>query len=301
MQGIAMTANRDLLSVTAFFSVMLHAIVILGISFKLPDITSIENTDNTLDVVLINAANNEVPIDSDTVSTNNNAGGGNDDREASSPIPYEAVDASDIDSIKKVATQQETNLVSPDRLITANSSSDISIQKETPVEDKLENQQEAVGPDKFTTKSERQLERERLIAKLAQSFEDYQKRPNKEFLSPNTSQHEAAQYLDDWRKRIEVTGNANYPIQARAEKLSGTLILTVEINRNGTIANIQIINPSPHKLLNDAAIRFVRNSAPFSSFPDQIDKETDILVITRAFHFLKNNQLTSSNVSRPES
>jgi len=172
-----------------------------------------------------------------------------------------------------------------------------SIKKKAPKETKLQSKNKTLGPDKITTKSKRQLERERLIAKLNQSFEDYQKRPNKEFLSPTTSKHEAAKYLDDWRKKLETVGNANYPVQAKAKSLSGTLILTVEINRNGTIASVQINNPSPHKLLNDAAVRFVRDASPFDSFPDEINKNTDILVITRAFHFLKNNRLTSSDAS----
>lgn len=291
-----MSENNDLLTLTAFFSALAHAVVILGISFKLPDIRALSNIDNTLDVVLINTANDEVPVEAQTVSTNNNAGGGNDDKEASSPIPYEAVNPSEIESIKKTATQQAQNIIEPEQLITA-TTGEIAIQKTPAAEEKLKSQPDTTGNDLLSTKSERQLERERLIAKLSQSFEDYQKRPNKEFLSPNTSQHEAAQYLDQWRKKIEVTGNANYPVKAKAEGLYGTLILTVEINRNGTIANIQVNNPSKHKLLNDAAVRFVRDAAPFDSFPDEIDKNTDILVITRAFHFLKNNQLTSSNAS----
>lgn len=291
-----MTHNKDLLSVTAFFSALMHAVIILGISFKLPDIQSLSNTDNTLDVVLINTANNEEPVEADTVSTNNNAGGGNDDQEASSPIPFEAVKPSEVQSVKKVANQQSTTLISPDRYITAETG-DLALEKKVNQEEKLKTQAETVGEDEITTKSQRQLERERLIAKLSQSFEDYQKRPNKQFLSPNTTQHKAARYLDDWRKKIEVTGNANYPVKAKAEGMYGTLILTVEINRNGTIANILVNNPSPHKLLNDTAIRFVRDASPYDSFPDDIDKDVDILVITRAFHFLKNNQLTSSNVS----
>ncbi len=291
-----MTDNKDLISVTAFFSALMHAVVILGISFKLPDIQALNNTDNTLDVVLINTANNEEPVEADTVSTNNNAGGGNDDREASSPIPFEAVKPSEIQSIKKTANQQATNVISPEQLITAKTG-ELAIQDKIKVVEKLKSQDETIGIDDITTKSQRQLERERLIAKLNQSFEDYQKRPNKEFLSPNTSKHQAARYLDDWRKKIEVTGNASYPIKAKAEGMYGTLILTVEINRNGTIADIQINNPSPHKLLNDTAMRFVRDASPFDSFPDDIDKDTDILVITRAFHFLKNNQLTSSDAS----
>jgi len=288
--------NKDILSVTAFFSMLLHAVVILGISFKLPDTKAINNTDNTLDVVLINTANNLEATDAEIVSTNDNAGGGEDDKEASSPIPFEAVQPSPVQSIKKTATTQASNIISPDQLITSNQG-DLSIKKETRVEGQLRSLEDTVGEDKLTTKTQRQLERERLIAKLNQSFEDYQKRPQKEYLSPNTTKHQAALYLDDWRKRVELAGNANYPVKAKAEGLYGTLIMTVEINRNGTISDIFINSPSPHKLLNDAAIRFVRDASPFDSFPDDIDKDTDILVITRAFHFLKNNQLTSSNAS----
>ena len=288
--------NKDILSVTAFFSALIHAVVILGISFNLPDTRAINNTDNTLDVVLINTANNQEATDAEIVSTNDNAGGGQDDKEASSPIPFEAVQPSPVQSIKKTATTQASNIISPDQLITS-TQGDLSIQKETRVEERLKSLEDAVGDDKLTTKTQRQLERERLIAKLNQSFEDYQKRPQKEYLSPNTTKHQAARYLDDWRKKVEVAGNANYPVKAKAEGLYGTLILTVEINRNGTISDIFINSPSPHKLLNDAAIRFVRDASPFDSFPDDVDKDTDILVITRAFHFLKNNQLTSSNAS----
>jgi len=291
-----MRENQDLLSVTAFFSALAHAIIILGISFKLPDIKAIENTDNTLDVVLINTPNDEIPIESDTVSTNDNLGGGNDDKEATTSIPFKPVESSPIQSVKRVAQQQPQNTLAPDQLITAKTGT-LTVQKTTPEKSKLKSKPKTVGTDKITTKSQRQLERERLIAKINQTNEDYNKRPRKEFLSPTTSKHQAARYLDGWRKKVVLVGNANYPTQAKARGLSGSLILTVEINRNGTIADIQINSPSPHKLLNDAAVRFVRDASPFDVFPDEINKKTDILVITRAFHFWKNNRLTSTDAS----
>ena len=290
-------STYDLLSVTAFFSAFVHAVVILGVSFKLPDIKSITNTDNTLDVVLINRANDEEPVFAETVSVNNNSGGGLDKKEASSPLPYKPVNPSQIESVKKTANQTPRTSVPPEQLITADSAK-VAIEKPAPKkEDNLKSKPTAQGPDRITTKSQRQLERERLIAKLNQSFEEYQKRPKKEFLSPSSKQHEAALYLANWHKKIVRVGNANYPIQARAKGLSGTLIVTIEINRNGTVHSIKINNPSPHKLLNDAATRFLRDAAPYDAFPAEIDAETDILVITRAFHFLKNNQLTSSDAS----
>jgi len=289
-----MNENRDLLSATAFMSALLHAVVILGISFKLPDLAARSNTDNTLDVVLLNSTNREKPNEADIVSSTDNTGGGLDEKEASSPLPYEAVDPSPIQTITKTANQQPNNTLSPDQFITA-STGDIKLQRLTPDQTKLEALEKLTGEDKVTTKSKRQLEQERLAAKIAQRWEDYQKRPKKAFLSPTTTAHDAAKYLADWKQRVVTVGNGNYPIRAKAEKLTGTLILTVEINKNGTINALHIQSPSKHKLLNDTALRFVRDASPFDAFPDSdYFNQIDILVITRAFHFLPGNRITSS-------
>ena len=249
-----------------------------------------------MDVVLINRSNNEAPQEADTVSSSNNQGGGTDDNEASTPLPYKSLNPAPVESIKMTAEQTPESSLAPDQLITAQSST-IAVEKQSPDETKLKAKQKQTGKQKITTRSQRQLERQRLIAKLSQSWEDYQKRPQKKYLAPTTKEHEAAEYLDDWRKKVETMGNANYPTQARAQELSGTLILTVEINRNGTISSIQINNPSVHKVLNDSALRFVRDASPYAPFPDDLYPDTDILVITRAFHFLKNNRLSSSDAS----
>lgn len=291
-----MNSSQDLLSLTAFISALFHAVVILGISFKLPEIAAVENTDNTLDVVLINSANNETPTDAQTVSTADNQGGGRDDQEATSPLPYKPVNVAPIESIKLTADQELQTTLSPDKLITA-LESEMAVAPKNPDKTRLKVEQQQRGEDKITTKSVRQLERERLIAKLQQNWQDYQKKPRKEFLSPTTKRNEAARYLDEWRKRVEQVGNANYPIQAKAKSLSGSLIITVELNRNGTISSIAVIKPSPHKVLNDAALRFVRDASPYASFPEYLDKSIDLLVITRAFHFLGNNRLSSTDAS----
>lgn len=291
-----MNPNQDLLSVTAFFSALFHAVLILGVSFQFPDIAETPNIDNTLDVVLVNKSNNETPTNATTISSSDNQGGGKDDREASSPVPYKPVAKSPIESKKLTAEQKTVRSIAPDQLITGKGST-LTVKREALNKDQLKYKIKRQGRDKITTKSRRELERERLIAKINQSMEDYNKRPNKVFLSPTTAQHEAAKYLDDWRRKVEIVGNANYPVQARTQSLAGTLILTVEINRNGTIHSIQVNNPSPHKILNDSAVRFVRDASPFAYFPNEIDPNTDILVITRAFHFLSNNRMSSSDAS----
>lgn len=291
-----MNPSNDLLSLTAFVSALCHAIIILGISFKMPDTANVENTDNTLDVVLLNNANNVAPEDAETVSLTDNEGGGLDELEATSPLRYKPVDIAPIESVKLTADQQPQTSITPDKLITAKSA-DVSVATQKHDETHLKVAKKQQGEDTVTTKAVRQLERERLIAKLQESWQNYQQRPRKEYLSPSTKKNEAAKYLDDWRRKVETVGNANYPIQAKASSLSGSLILSVELNRNGTISSIGVIKSSPHKILNDAALRFVRDASPYPSFPDEIDSQVDILVITRAFHFLGNHQLTSTDAS----
>jgi len=269
-------------------------VIILGISFKIPDIASRPSTDNTLDVVLLNSSNNEKFEDAEIVSSSNNAGGGEFDRESESPQEWKPVTPSKIESIRKSTNQTRQTSLTPDQFITAKQG-EIKVQRLAPDETQLKNKKATKGPDKFNIDA-RKLERERLLAKINQDRIDYGKRPKKEFLSPTTKEHGAAEYLDKWRKRLVEVGNANYPVKIKANKLSGTLIVSVEINSNGTINKIDITNPSPHKILNDSALRIIRDASPFEAFPDEdFFRKTDILVITRAIHFLKNNRITSSS------
>lgn len=286
--------STDLISVTAFVSALLHAVIILGISFKLPEIGARPSTDNTLDVILLNSSNTDKSDDAELISSSDNAGGGEDDRAAESPIPWKAVNPSPIQSVQKIAEQAPRSSLTPDQYLTAKDG-ELVVQRLTPEPTKLESQTAVTGSDKFNTNSI-QLERERLLAKISREQLEYNKRPKKEFLSPTTKAHGAAEYLDSWKKRVVKVGNANYPVQIKAKRLHDTLILSIEINRNGTIADINILSPSKHKLLNDAAIRIIRDASPFEAFPDkEFFRETDILVITRSIHFLPDYRFTSSS------
>ena len=292
-----MNTNTDILGVTAFFSAIIHSVLILGITFKMPETRSVDNIDNTLDVVLVNSSNNETPEEAELLSQSDNLGGGEDSLGGSTPLPWKAVAPAVTQTIKREASTVETTVTNEEEIML----SDVSeVKIETTEEPEAAIETKSVkkeAPDKITTKTQRQLEKERLIAKLAQQWQDYQKRPKREFLSPATKKHGAAEYLESWRKKVERIGNSNYPDRAKTEGLRGTLIIDVAINIDGTINKIDMRKPSKYKLLNDAAIRFIRLAAPFDPFPESISKETDIVHITRAYHFLDNNRITSSSAS----
>ena len=288
--------QNDLLGVTAFFSVLLHTVIILGISFKLPEIAARDNTDHTLDVVLVNSANQREVEDAEFNSKFDNEGGGTDDKDGSTPLPWKAVNPSPIQSVKKVAKQVNATTIAPDQLIMAKTG-EISVSKPATAQTELKLTTPTNGQDKINA-NQRQLEKERLLAKINRIQEEYNKRPKREFLGPNSKGLGAAEYLDSWKQRVERLGNVNYPTQLRARELSGTVIATVEVNRNGTVHRIIINNPSPHKLLNDYTQRILRDASPYQVFPEEdFFEKIDILVVTRAFIFKENR--VESRASKP--
>jgi protein TonB len=99
-------------------------------------------------------------------------------------------------------------------------------------------------------------------------------------------------YAEDWRQKVERIGNLNYPESARG-KIYGTLRLSVSINGDGSLAGIELDSSSGHKLLDSAAERIVKMGAPYAKLPPDIRRDTDILVITRTWHFAPGDKVFS--------
>ena len=129
-----------------------------------------------------------------------------------------------------------------------------------------------------------------LSAEIRRKMQDKANRPRRKFISASTKEYKYAAYMEAWRTKVERVGNLNYPDDARKKKLSGSLILDVALNADGTVNQITVRKSSKSKILDDAAVRIVELSSPFSPFPDHIRKETDILHITRTWQFLNNNR-----------
>jgi protein TonB len=103
----------------------------------------------------------------------------------------------------------------------------------------------------------------------------------------------AAQYMKDWEDKVERTGNLNYPEVAAKKNFSGTLTMDVGIKADGSIYSIRINQSSGNPALDEAAIRIVRMSAPFAPLPTDLQKELDVLVITRVWKFSDESGMTS--------
>jgi protein TonB len=127
-----------------------------------------------------------------------------------------------------------------------------------------------------------------LSAQIKRRLEARANRPRRKFISASTQEFKYAAYMEAWRAKVERVGNLNYPEEARRRNLSGSLILDVALNQDGSVNDIIIRRSSGHKILDDAAVRIVKLAGPYAPFPEQIREETDILHITRTWQFLNN-------------
>ena len=132
----------------------------------------------------------------------------------------------------------------------------------------------------------------RLEGEINKSVDEYNKRPRKKFIGARTEEYRFAQYIEDWRRKVERIGTLNYPEAARG-KLYGSLVLTVSINHDGSLNRVDINRSSGYKVLDDAAKRIVQMASPYAPFPPDIRRDTDILEITRTWYFTQGDQVTA--------
>jgi protein TonB len=58
----------------------------------------------------------------------------------------------------------------------------------------------------------------RLEAEINKNNDAYEKLPKRKFVGARTQEYRYAQYVEDWRSKIERIGNMNYPQQAVIKK-----------------------------------------------------------------------------------
>jgi protein TonB len=141
--------------------------------------------------------------------------------------------------------------------------------------------------------TQRTLEVMRLEAQIARDMDAYQKLPKRRQVGVRAEEYRFARYVEDWRQKVERVGNLNYPEAARQLKLYGNLILTVSIRADGSVEKVVIERSSGHRVLDAAAARIVEMAAPYSAFPSEIRRDTEILDITRTWTFARGDELRS--------
>jgi protein TonB len=270
-------------------SVFLHAIIIFGVTFTLPDLANLA-VPPPLEVTLVNAKSQARPQKPDALAQANLDGGGTTEakRRARSPLPVPVEDrqGAELSVAQKRVAQLEREAK---QLMTRPRS-------QTTVAPRVEAQQPQEAPQSAPSTSEilsRGMEIARLEAQIAREWEAYQQRPRRRFIGARTQEYRFARYIEDWRAKVERVGELNYPQAARDQKIYGSLVVTVSIKSDGTLEKAEINRPSGQRILDAAALRIVHLAAPYAPFPADIARDTDILSITRTWIFTRSDQLVT--------
>jgi protein TonB len=266
----------------------LHLLLVLGIGIVGIDSRAFPAPHNVLDVVLVNSKSQTRPSNADVLAQANLDGGGNTDeaRRAKTMAPaIEQAAARNEQQAQERVLQLEQEMKT---LMTRAKSDARVMQAEV-------NQRPSGSPDPQSASElmQKSVEIARLEAQIAREQEAYQERPKRTFVGARASEYRFAQYVDNWRLKIERVGNLNYPQEASRRKIYGTLRLTVAIKANGEVESIEINKSSGSKLLDAAAKRIVYLSAPFAPFPDNVKRDTDVLHITRTWMFARGDTLSA--------
>lgn len=268
------------------FSVAFHAFALFGVALVLPDPRSAIDFIQPLQVVLVNAKSKSRPAKADALAQADLDGGGNtaDDRQAKTPLPAIRDDQQFTPEqiAKRVAQLEEESK----RMLTQLKSEHKVAQPEL----KKQQSSDVRSGEDLVQKS---LEIARLEAQINKNWDAYQKQPRRKFIGARTQEYRFAQYIEDWRIKVERIGNLNYPEQARQQKIFGSLRLSVSINADGSLGPIEVSKSSGNRVLDAAAMRIVKLAAPYSPLPPDIRKDTDILVITRTWTFTSSERLES--------
>jgi protein TonB len=266
-------------------SIFVHSIA-LTVHFTPPDFVD-KARERALEVILVNSKSKSRPDKAQAKAQTNLDGGGNtdEDRRAKTPLPPSARTKEGdqlIEAKRRVAeleaqAQLQMTRLKSQRAVNANKSKIDPAPAPEPA---------ISGVDMATSA----LAIARLEGQIARQMEEYNKRPRKKFIGARVEEYRFAQYVEDWRQKIERIGNLNYPDAAKG-RLYGSLTLSVIIKANGDIKQVEVIRSSGQPLLDEAARRIVRMAAPYAAFPESIRRDTDELDITRTWTFTNADRL----------
>jgi len=275
------------LGFTLFLAGTLHASLILGIGFTLPQMAPLRDS---LEITLaVFNDDKKAPEDADFIAQHNQQGSGTLEHKAAptttDTTPFQS---DEIHSVAIPKGEQKTEQQSQQPLLAAQGEQLRSERKQpTSAQQKPD-----TAPDFDSSELSEQIAS--LTAELADAQQAYAKRPRKhQVSSASTRSDKAAWYMYDWVKKVERIGNLNYPEEARRLRIYGQLRLLVVVRRDGTLLAVQVLESSGQKVLDDAAKRIVRLSAPFAPFNGPLAESTDELEIIRTWRFGRNDRLSS--------
>jgi protein TonB len=282
LDGDSLGLTQDRFGFTMFLSVCVHVMLILGLGFTL---ATRRDESATMEVTLAQYRSAEAPEDADFIAQANQEGSGTEDEALAPASPVEApLNANEIREVEDYLQERPTSPVPAEQVLATEGAARVDAGVDAPTAPAATNGSTASRADTLAS----------LQAQLDLRRQEYAKRPRRYTISSaSTKEAYDALYLDGWRKRIEAIGNANYPTQASADGIYGTLRVMVALNPDGTVNDIRILRSSGERVLDEAAVNIVRLAAPFDPFPPELRAKVDVLEIIRTWQFHRGDTFTS--------
>ena len=274
--------NKDKNVMTFTLALLTLSVVILGISFKYQDKDA--KIIHSMDVILAKKSNPETPDDAEYLAQNNQLGGGDKEQKARPTNPFSATSL-----IAEGQAQQESPQLEKQQ--TKQNETPVITAKQADNKTKLQQpNKDKQQKDANSTQESKQQKLAKIQDEIARKIENYAKKPRSKYVSSSTKAYEFAPYINNWVQKIERTGDLNYPEQAKQKSFIGNVMLTVGINKDGSIHEIKIIKSSDYKFLDEATKHIVKLAQPFDPLPETKER-VDVLYITRTWQFLPGHLL----------
>ena len=266
-------------------ALILHLVLLLGLSFTL---SSPSRPMTSMEVTLASYANADVPDRADFLAQANQSGSG-DGRDKIAEVTS--------DTLSEFQSEQQS--VSPQQRQNASqqTSKPILTTRDPGYVPQAINERQ---PNELLMPAEQSVEEiaqqysiGAIRAKLDQLNQTYSNMPKVTRLtSVSTKTAQEAAYMNYFEARIETVGNINYPLEARAQRLVGSVQLIVVILPDGSVERVQISTSSGSKILDQAAVRSVKLASPFNAFPRELRDRDEVHVI-RTWQYQADNLLTT--------
>jgi protein TonB len=278
-------SNNDSLLVAIFVAIIIHIVLVLGMNFTTPQPNKINKSIN---ITLVDTPVTKAPDKANFLAKANQLGTGEKTKKPEPPAqkppgqgnsPTKQIkkhiepEESKPKVVQKTITQQKS-----ERKIVTDTKTDVASKPEKRPQLTAESLQQQIA---------------QLGTEIRQSQPSAEQSKIKFVDSVSAHKYVAAQYMKDWERKVERTGNLNYPEVAAKKNFSGTLTMDVGINEDGSIYSIRINRSSGTPALDEAAKQIVRMSAPFAPLPLELRKELDVLVITRVWKFSDESGLVT--------
>jgi periplasmic protein TonB len=114
------------------------------------------------------------------------------------------------------------------------------------------------------------------------------------WITPDSRVATLAPYLDAWRRKVERIGTLNYPTVVRGQQADASPVLEVAISADGHLETAVVRRTSGRPELDQAALAILKLASPFDPFPTELAAEYRVLRFAYEWQFVEGRMETGS-------